>query len=141
MRAQIACIKSSSSLGVLLSFYCMSLCVFSVLFFKSWCSVIHGMHKYTSQNLEGVLEQVPFLMVRLEWCEFFQRCQTASCSADTGVLTYLWVHSIWVYKQRHAWCQLQLCFPVNTWLFNLHDAWIKQKLWDIHHLVSDPIKL
>lgn len=30
----------------------------------------------------------------LEWCEFFQRCQTASCSADIGCLTYLWAHSV-----------------------------------------------
>lgn len=30
----------------------------------------------------------------LEWCEFFQRCQTASCSADIGGLTYLRVHSV-----------------------------------------------
>lgn len=67
--------------------------------------------------------------------------EVPNSSADIGIWLICECILLCMYEQRHAWCQSQLCFPVNTWLFNLHDAWIKQKQWDIHHLVWDPIKL
>lgn len=50
------------------------------------------------------------------------------------------MHSVLYVWTEACLMSIHLCFPVFTWLFNLCDAWVKQKQRDIHHLILDPIK-